>query len=80
MGLLYAAIVIRLNTLLPAMIFHYLVNFFMGSAGKYFLTYVTRTGATLLWTINLVVVVPLLIFLVRRYAARWITSGTDTIP
>jgi membrane protease YdiL (CAAX protease family) len=69
-GIFYAGMVIRTNSLLPAMIFHYLVNIFMGSAGKYFLTYATPVEGTIFWTINVCIMVPVLTVYVRIFSSR----------
>lgn len=69
-GLFYGYLVLRVNSLLPAMIFHYLVNLMMGSCGWY----LSHSGSTvdqiLFGTLNMVVVTPILILWVKFYAEK----------
>jgi membrane protease YdiL (CAAX protease family) len=71
-GLFYAIMILRVNSLLPAMIFHYLVNFFMGSFGWYLNNYGSPAEQILLMTLNLVTVIPALILWVRYFSKKWI--------
>ena len=72
LGLFYGYMVLRTDSLLPAMLFHYLVNMFIGSFTWYFQRQ-APVGTQVLYTaLNLALSVPLLVLWVRFFCERWI--------
>jgi len=79
-GFFYGYIVLRTNSLLPAMLFHYLVNMFIYSFTFYF-QHMASTGTYLLYSlINLPLTVILLIFWVKYFCNRWIPKPANWRP
>jgi membrane protease YdiL (CAAX protease family) len=72
-GLFYGFMVLRVNSLLPAMIFHYLVNMMMGSCGWYLSHRGSALDQVLFGALNVVVVTPILILWVKLFAERWVS-------
>jgi membrane protease YdiL (CAAX protease family) len=72
-GLFYGFMVLRVNSLLPAMIFHYLVNMMMGSCGWYLSHRGSALDQVLFGILNMAVITPLLILWVKFYAAKWVS-------
>jgi len=79
-GLFYGYLVLRSNSLMPAMLFHYLVNMFIGSFTIYFQRY-APTGTQILYAlVNLPCVVTILILWVKFFCERWIPRPRDWKP
>jgi len=77
-GLFYGFLVLRVNSLLPAMIFHYLVNVMMGSCGWYLSHSGSSVDQVLFGILNMVVVTPVLILWVKFFAEKWVESVRST--
>lgn len=77
LGFFYGYLVFRVDSLLPALLFHYLVNIFIGSFGGYLQRHASTEVMMLYSFINLCVMVPLLILWVKLYTSRWL-SGSST--
>ena len=80
LGLFYGYLVLRADSLMPAMLFHYLVNLFIGSFTGYFQRYVPTGTQTLYTLINLTFSVPALILWVRFFCDRWIPRADGLNP
>jgi membrane protease YdiL (CAAX protease family) len=77
LGFFYGYLVLRSDSLIPAMLFHYLVNMFIGSFTDYFQNY-APTGTQILYTlINLPVATLILIGWVKVFSQRWIPKPTN---
>ena len=76
-GLFYGYMVLRVNSLLPAMMFHYLVNLFMGSCLWYLNTYGSPLAKVTIMTLNLIVIVPVLMLWVHYVFAKLISIDDD---
>lgn len=74
LGLFYGYLVLRTNSLMPAMLFHYLVNMFIGSFIRY-MAYAPYEIKTAYLALNLLVSVPLLILWVKFFSKRWIPKA-----
>jgi len=72
LGLFYGYLVLRVDSLMPAMLFHYLVNLFIGSFTHYFQTN-APAGTQILYTlVNLPVAAAILILWVKIFCKRWL--------
>jgi membrane protease YdiL (CAAX protease family) len=72
LGYFYGYLVLQSDSLLPAMLFHYLVNMFIGSFTIYFQRFASAETQILYTAINLPVSVTLLILYVKFFCNRWI--------
>lgn len=80
MGLFYGYMVVRVESLLPGMIFHYLVNWFISSFNGYLQHTAPFETSVLFSCLGAFLVVPLLILWVCALSARWIPSHpTDSL-
>lgn len=71
LGAFYGYLVFRVDSLLPAMIFHYLVNLFIGSFNGYLQSSAPPLVVMLYSLIGVCVAVPLLMLWVKFYPSRW---------
>ena len=77
LGFFYGFLVLRTNSLLPAMLFHYLVNWFIGSFTHYF-QHAAPAGTQILYTLfTLPCAAIVLILYVKFFCKRWIPEPTD---
>jgi membrane protease YdiL (CAAX protease family) len=74
LGFFYGYLVFRVDSLLPAMLFHYLVNMFIGSFGGYLQRQASTDVAMLYSFISVCIVVPLLILWVKFFSSRWLSD------
>ena len=72
LGFFYGILVLRSNSLMPAMLFHFLVNMFIGSFTHYFQSFVPEGIQVLYTLINLPISTVILIGWVSFYCKRWI--------
>jgi membrane protease YdiL (CAAX protease family) len=72
LGVFYGYLVFRVDSLLPAMVFHYLVNLFIGSFNGYLQSSAAPMIIMLYSLLGVCVAVPLLVLWVRFYASRWL--------
>ena len=72
LGFFYGYMVLRTDSLLPAMIFHFLVNMFIGSFTHYFQYYAPAKTQILYSLINLPVSTLILIEWMRYFSQRWV--------
>jgi membrane protease YdiL (CAAX protease family) len=79
-GLFYGYLVLRADSLMPAMLFHYLVNMFIGSFTHYIQQYAPAGTQILYSLINLPIAVTLLILWVKFYCGRWIPRPMNLKP
>jgi len=79
-GLFYGYLVLRSDSLMPAMLFHYLVNMFIGSFTHYFQHYAPAGTQILYSLINLPCAVIILILWVKYFCSRWIPRPTNLKP
>jgi len=77
LGFFYGYLVFRVDSLLPAMLFHYLVNLFIGSFGVYLQRQASTEAAMLYSFISVCIVVPLLILWVKLYASKRLPNPTS---
>jgi len=70
LGFFYGYLVLRTNSLLPAMLFHFLVNMFIGSFTHYFQSYAPSSTQILYTLINLPIATLLLIRWVKLFT-KW---------
>jgi membrane protease YdiL (CAAX protease family) len=80
LGFFYGYLVLRSDSLMPAMLFHYLVNMFIGSFTHYFQLYAPAGTQILYSLINLPCAVIILILWVKYYCSRWIPRPTNLKP
>jgi len=79
-GLFYGYLVLRSDSLMPAMLFHYLVNMFIGSFTHYFQHY-APAGIQILYSLaNLPLAVTILILWVKYFCNRWIPRPAGLQP
>jgi membrane protease YdiL (CAAX protease family) len=72
LGFFYGYLVLRSDSLMPAMLFHYLVNLFISSFTVYFQRF-APAGTQILYTaVNLPIAVNILILYVRLFCNQWI--------
>jgi membrane protease YdiL (CAAX protease family) len=72
LGFFYGFMVLRTNSLFPAMLFHFLVNMFIGSFTHYFQFYASAKTQIFYTLINLPVATVILIGWVRYFCQRWL--------
>jgi membrane protease YdiL (CAAX protease family) len=77
LGFFYGYLVLRSDSLIPAMLFHYLVNMFIGSFTHYFQLYAPAGTQILYSLINLPCTVIVLILWGRLFCNRWIPRPTN---
>lgn len=75
MGIFYGVLVLRVNSLLPAMLFHFLVNMFIGSFTSYVQRFAPSSTQILYLLINIPFTTLLLIAWVKYYSRRWLASS-----
>jgi membrane protease YdiL (CAAX protease family) len=80
LGFFYGYLVLRSDSLMPAMLFHYLVNMFIGSFTHYFQHYAPAGTQILYSLVNLPIAVTLLILWVKYYCGRWIPRPRNFKP
>ncbi len=73
-GLFYGYMVVRVESLLPAMVFHYLVNLLISSFDGYLQHTAPLETMVLITFLSAIIVVPLLILWVRAFSLRWIPT------
>lgn len=74
-GIFYGVLVWRTKSLLPAMIFHYLVNMFIGSFTSYFQRFAPGNAQILYLLLNIPFTTILLITWVRFFTRKWLASA-----
>jgi membrane protease YdiL (CAAX protease family) len=79
-GFFYAYLVLRSDSLMPAMIFHYFVNMFIFSFTHYFQHYAPAGTQSLYLIVNLSIAVPVLILWVKYFCSRWISKPVECKP
>jgi membrane protease YdiL (CAAX protease family) len=79
-GLFYGYMVLRSDSLMPAMLFHYLVNMFIGSFTIHFQRYAHVETQILYSLINLPLAVTILILWVKYFCNRWIPRPAGLQP
>ena len=79
-GLFYGYLVLRSDSLIPAMLFHYLVNMFIGSFTTYFQRHAPAGTQILYSLINLPLAATILILWVKYFCGRWIPRPSDLKP
>jgi hypothetical protein len=72
LGFFYGYLVLRSDSLMPAMLFHYLVNMFIGSFTIYFQRNAPAGTQILYSLVNLPLAVTILILWVKYFCNRWI--------
>jgi membrane protease YdiL (CAAX protease family) len=72
LGFFYGYLVLHSNSLMPAMLFHFLVNMFIGSFTGYIQSNASGETQILYSVINLTVAVPILILWVIFFCDRWV--------
>jgi len=79
-GLFYGYLVLRTESLLPAMLFHYLVNIFIGSFTHYAQSQASDPGLVVLLMINIPFTTAGLMLWVRYFSKMWLPQGQGLIP
>jgi membrane protease YdiL (CAAX protease family) len=77
MGIFYGVLVLRTNSLLPAMLFHFLVNMFIGSFTSYIQRFAPDSTQILYLLINIPFTTLLLITWVKFYSRKWLASSQN---
>jgi membrane protease YdiL (CAAX protease family) len=80
LGFFYGYLVLRSDSLMPAMLFHYLVNMFIGSFTHYFQNYAPAGTQILYSLVNLPIAATLLILWVKYYCGHWIPRTVGWKP
>lgn len=80
LGIFYGYLVLRSGSLMPAMLFHYLVNMFIGSFAIYFQRYAPAGTQILYSLVNLPLAVTILILWVKYFCKRRIPMPADWKP
>jgi len=75
MGIFYGVLVLRTNSLLPTMLFHYLVNMFIGSFTSYLQRFAPDSTMILYLLINIPFTTVLLITWVNFYSKKWLSNA-----
>ena len=75
MGIFYGVLVLRSNSLLPAMLFHYLTNLFIGSFTFYIQNFAPVSTQILYLLVNIPCTTLLLIGWVRFYSRKWLSKA-----
>jgi len=74
LGFFYVYMVLKADSLFPAMLFHFLVNMFIGSFTHYFQFYASAKTQIFYTLINLPVAALILIGWVRYFSQRWLPN------
>lgn len=77
LGVFYGYLVLKADSLIPAMLFHYLVNAFIYSFTYYFSTYAPTSIYFLYMLICLPVTATVLILWVKFFCNRWVTRSRN---
>lgn len=80
LGFFYGYLVLRSDSLMSAMLFHYLVNMFIGSFTLYFQRSAPAEIQILYTVVNLPIAVSILILWVKLFCNRWIPRPGDLKP
>jgi len=80
LGFFYGYLVLRSDSLMPAMLFHYLVNMFIGSFTIYFQRHAPAGTQIMYSMINLTLAVTILILWVKLFCGRWIPRPEGLKP
>ena len=80
LGFFYGYLVLRADSLMPTMLFHFLVNMFIGSFTIYFQRHASAETQILYSVINLTLAVSILILWVKFFCGRWIPRPADLKP
>jgi membrane protease YdiL (CAAX protease family) len=80
LGFFYGYMVLRSDSLMPAMLFHFLVNMFIGSFTIYFQRYAPVETQILYSLVNLPLAVTILILWVKYFCNRWIPRPAGLQP
>ena len=80
LGFFYGYLVLRADSLMPAMLFHYLVNMFIGSFTVYFQRYAPSETQILYSIVNLTLAVSILILWVKFFCSRWVPRPAGWKP
>lgn len=80
LGFFYGYLVLRADSLVPAMLFHYLVNMFIGSFTIYFQRHAPGETQILYSIVNLTLAVSILILWVKYFSSRWIPRPEGLMP
>ena len=80
LGFFYGFLVLRTDSLMPAMLFHFLVNMFIGSFTDYFQNYASPETQILYTLINLPISTLLLLGWVKIFTKRWIPKSATWQP
>ena len=80
LGFFYGYLVLRTDSLMPAMLFHFLVNLFIGSFTHYFQNYAPASTQILYTLINLPIATLILIAWVKVFCKRWVPKPTNSQP
>ncbi len=75
MGIFYGVLVLRTDSLFPAMLFHYLVNMFIGSFTSYFQRHAQDCTQILYLLINIPFTTLLLIAWVKYFSKKWLSGS-----
>jgi membrane protease YdiL (CAAX protease family) len=77
LGFFYGFMVLRVNSLMPAMLFHFLVNMFIGSFTHYFQVYAPARTQILYTLVNLPIATVILIGWVKVFCNHWIPKPAN---
>ena len=77
LGFFYGYLVLRSNSLMPAMLFHYLVNMFIGSFTIYFQQRASSGTQILFSLVNMPLAVTILVWWVKVFCNHWIPKPRD---
>lgn len=80
LGVFYGYMVLKTNSLMPAMLFHYLVNMFIGSFTWYFQRNAPAQTQIIYCAISIFLAVPILILWVKFFYKRYISPKLDSRP
>lgn len=80
LGFFYGYLVLQTDSLMPAMLFHLLVNMFIGSFTHYFQSYAPANIQILYTLINLPIATLILIGWVKVFCKRWIPNPAGGQP
>ena len=80
LGFFYGYLVLRADSLMPTMLFHFLVNMFIGSFTIYFQRHASAETQILYSVINLTLAVSILILWVKFFCGRWIPRSAGLKP
>jgi membrane protease YdiL (CAAX protease family) len=77
-GLFYGYLVLRTDSLFPAMLFHFLVNMFIGSFTHYAQVHGSDTALVILLLVNIPLTTTGLILWVRFFSKKWLPGGQES--